>query len=170
MSRTFKHKQKPQIEPLTSSPMQYRASLLGKEDGRLVEVHGALMATEDGAVASAWAAILAWSGEKPVGYVPPDTLLRSHASETAIVEYLHAFQSSEERAEVVRKALVELGFPNQEYRGWDERETLNYFLRLEAILVSCSNAGQALDHRDVTRMSIAVTWARAWVRRERGSV
>lgn len=167
MIRTFKHKQKPEIEHLTSSPMQYRASLVGKEGDRFVSVSGALMLTEDGAVASAWVAILAWSGEKPVGYAPPSTAPRSLATETAIVEYLHNFHESEARAEAVRTALVELGFPNQSYRGWDERETLNYFLRLEAqILMLGDDAGRY----DVARISLAVTWARAWVRRERGSV
>jgi hypothetical protein len=166
-TRTFKHRQKPQIEPLASSPMQYRAALLGKDGDSFVEVSGALMLTEDGAVASAWAAILAWSGEKPVGYVAPSTLLRSLQTETAIVEYLHNFHSSEERADTVRAALVELGFPNQSYRGWDERETLDYFLRMEAMLLAHVAAA---DHQDMIRMSIAITWARAWVRRERGSV
>lgn len=169
-TRTFKHRQRPVIDCLTSNPVKYQASIVGKDGDSFVEVRGALMATEDGAVASAWAAILAWSGEKPVGHVAPSTLLRSLQTETAIVEYLHNFHSAEERAETVRAALVELGFPNQSYRGWDERETLDYLLRLETMLLGCSASGVAVDHQDVTRMSLAVTWARGWVRRERGSV
>ena len=67
--RRYKHHQRPDIDPLTSNPMQYRATLAGTdENGNRVEVSGEACLSVDAATASAWEALRVWAlaGRVPV--------------------------------------------------------------------------------------------------------
>ena len=66
--RRYSHKQEPRIEPLLSYPPQYRATLVGSESGRRINVSGEVCRTEEEATASAWEALRTWAlaGRVPV--------------------------------------------------------------------------------------------------------
>lgn len=66
--RRYKHNQSPAIAVLTSYPAQYRATLVGTENGESVEVRGEVCPSREDAVASAWEALRVWAlaGRVPV--------------------------------------------------------------------------------------------------------
>ena len=66
--RRYSHKQSPEIAVLTSYPAQYRATLVGTENGENIEVRGDVCHTREAATASAWEALRVWAlaGRVPV--------------------------------------------------------------------------------------------------------
>ena len=68
-SRRYSHKQSPMLTTgFDPTVEEYRATLEGREDGKLVHVRGAFCPTEAEATASAWEALRVWAlaGRVPV--------------------------------------------------------------------------------------------------------